>query len=55
MVASYVAKSIQKQQKKEEYKDVISHLKRGYSIQNTEKLLSISVNTIHRVKKTCLG
>ena len=37
--------------KKEEYKEVISLLKRGYSVRNVAKLSGISVSTIQRVKK----
>ena len=37
---------------KEEYKEVISLLKRGYSIRNTAKLSGNCVSTIQRVKKT---
>ena len=43
------------ERKKEEYKDVISFLKRGYSVRNTAKLSSVSISTVQRVKKTCLG
>lgn len=43
------------EQKKEEYKEVISLLKRGYSVRNTAKLSSVSVSTVQRVKKACLG
>ena len=34
------------EQKKEEYKEVISFLKRGYSVRNTAKLSSVSVSTV---------
>jgi len=37
--------------KKEEYKDVISLLKRKYSIRNTAKLSKCSISTVQRVKK----
>ena len=37
---------------KEEYKDVISFLKRGYSVRNTAKLSNNSVSTVQRVKKS---
>lgn len=37
--------------KKEEYKEVISLLKRNYSIRNTAKLTEISISTVQRVKK----
>lgn len=43
-------KSIDKM--KEEYKDVITLLRRGYSIRNTAKLSETSVSTVQRVKKT---
>ena len=39
------------ERKKEEYKDVISLLKRGYSVRNTAKLSSVSVSTVQRVKR----
>ena len=39
------------EQKKEEYKEVISFLKHGYSIRNTAKLSSVSVSTVQRVKR----
>ncbi len=42
-------KSIER--KKEEYKEVISLLKRGYSVRNTAKLSSVSVSTVQRVKR----
>ena len=38
-------------QKKEEYKQVISLLKKGTSIRNTAKLANVSVSTVQRVKK----
>ena len=37
--------------KKEEYKEVISFLKRGYSVRNTAKLSNVSVSTVQRVKR----
>jgi DNA invertase Pin-like site-specific DNA recombinase len=37
--------------KKVEYKDVISLLKRDYSIRNTAKLSNCSVSTVQRIKK----
>ena len=40
------------EQLKEEYKDVLALLKRGYSIRNTAKLSGRSISTIQRVKKT---
>ena len=40
------------EQMKDEYKDVISFLKRGYSVRNTAKLSNNSVSTVQRVKKS---
>ena len=37
--------------KREEYKEVISLLKRGYSIRNTAKLTGTSISTVQRIKK----
>lgn len=37
--------------KKEEYKDVISYLKKGYSVRNTAKLVNASTSTVQRIKK----
>ena len=39
------------ERKKEEYKEVISFLKRGYSVRNTAKLTSVSVSTVQRIKR----
>ena len=39
------------EQKREEYKEVISLLKKGYSIRNTSKLSNVSISTVQRVKK----
>ena len=39
------------EQKKEEYKDVIILLRKGYSIRNIAKLNNVSVSTIQRIKK----
>ena len=39
------------EQKKEEYKEVISFLKRGYSVRNTTILANVSVSTVQRVKR----
>ena len=36
--------------KREEYKEVISLLKRGYSIRNTAKLTGSSISTVQRIK-----
>ena len=38
------------EQKKEEYKDIISYLKRGYSIRNIAKLTSKGISTVQRIK-----
>lgn len=40
------------EQMKDEYKDVISFLKRDYSVRNTAKLSNNSVSTVQRVKKS---
>jgi len=40
-----------KETKKEEYKEVISFLKRSYSIRNTAKLSNCSISTVQRIKK----
>ena len=37
--------------KKEEYKEVISLLKRGYSVRNVAKLSGVSASTVQRVRK----
>lgn len=42
-------KSVEK--KKEEYKQVISLLKKGHSIRNTAKLTGFGISTVQRVKK----
>ena len=39
------------EQKKEEYKEVISFLKRSYSVRNTATLSNVSVSTVQRVKR----
>ena len=39
-----------KEQKSEEYANVIRHLKKGQSIRNTAKLCGVSVSTVQRVK-----
>ena len=39
------------EQKREEYKDVISLLKKGYAIRNIAKLSGVSVSTVQRIKK----
>lgn len=38
------------EQKKQEYKDIISYLKRGYSVRNTAKLTSKGISTVQRIK-----
>jgi DNA invertase Pin-like site-specific DNA recombinase len=40
--------------KKEEYKEVISLLKRGYSIRNTAKITGYSFSTVQRIKNQFL-
>lgn len=39
------------EQRAEEYRDIIAHLKRGYSIRVTAKLCEKSISTVQRVKK----
>lgn len=38
------------EQKREEYRDVISYLKRGYSVRNTAKLTNKGISTVQRIK-----
>ena len=38
------------EQKREEHKDIISYLKRGYSIRNVAKLTNKGISTVQRVK-----
>ncbi len=38
------------EQMKDEYKDAIALLKRGYSVRNTAKLQGISISTVQRIK-----
>lgn len=38
------------EQKKEEHKDIISYLKRGYSIRNVAKLTGKGISTVQRIK-----
>ena len=38
------------EQKKEEHKDIISYLKRGYSVRNTAKLTKKGISTVQRIK-----
>ena len=40
-----------KEQKNEEYADVIKQLRKGQSIRNTAKLCEVSISTVQRVKK----
>ena len=37
-------------QKREEHKDIISYLKRGYSVRNTAKLTNKGISTVQRIK-----
>ena len=39
------------EQKQEEYKEVISLLKKGYAIRNIAKLGGVSTSTVQRIKK----
>ena len=39
------------EQKKEQYKDIISYLKRGYSVRTTAKLTNKGASTVQRIKK----
>ena len=39
------------ERKKKEYKEVISLLKRGYSVRNTATLSNVSISTVQRVKR----
>ena len=38
------------EQKREEYRDIISYLKRGYSVRNTAKLSGKGISTVQRIK-----
>jgi len=38
------------EQKREEYRDIISYLKRGYSVRNVAKLTNRGVSTVQRIK-----
>ena len=38
------------EQKKEQYKDIISYLKKGYSIRNVAKLTGKGISTVQRIK-----
>ena len=40
-----------KDQKKEEYSNVIKHLKKGQSVRNTAKLCGVSISSVQRIKK----
>lgn len=39
------------EQKKEQYKDIITYLKKGYSIRNVAKLTNKGISTVQRIKK----
>ena len=39
------------EQKREEYKEVTSLLKKGYAIRNAGKLSGVSVSTVQRIKR----
>lgn len=39
------------EKKQEEYREVISYLRKGYSIRNVAKLTDVSVSTVQRIKK----
>lgn len=39
------------EQKKEQYKDIIVYLKKGYSIRNVAKLTNKGISTVQRIKK----
>ena len=39
------------EQKREQYKDIISYLKRGYSIRNVAKLTGKGISTVQRIKR----
>ena len=39
------------EQKKEDHKDVISYLKKGYSVRNVAKLCNKGISTVQRIKK----
>ena len=39
------------EQKKEDHKDIISYLKKGYSVRNVAKLCNKGISTVQRVKK----
>ena len=43
------------EQKKEEYRNVIALLKKGYSIRNTAELCKVSISTVQRIKKEFLS
>lgn len=38
------------EQKREEHRDIISYLKRGYSIRNVAKLTGKGISTVQRIK-----
>ena len=39
------------EQKRDEYKDIISYLKKGYAIRNIAKLTGKGISTVQRIKK----
>ncbi|MBP3353905.1 MAG: helix-turn-helix domain-containing protein [Bacteroidales bacterium] len=39
------------EQKREEYKEVFSLLRKGYSVRNVAKLSGVSVSTVQRIKR----
>ena len=39
------------EQKREQYKEVISLLRKGYAIRNVSKLSGVSTSTVQRIKK----
>jgi DNA invertase Pin-like site-specific DNA recombinase len=39
------------EQKKEDHKDIISYLKKGYSVRNVAKLCNKGISTVQRIKK----
>ena len=42
------------EKKREEYKEVIQLLKKGYSVRNVAKLQGIGISTVQRMKKICV-
>lgn len=39
------------EQKRDEYKDIITYLKKGYAIRNIAKLTGKGISTVQRIKK----